>query len=709
MLPSSLLLAQKPAPDKPVSPAVAASAAGETHQTSRAAEDSLTTNHGVPVADNQNSLKAGLRGPVLLEDFVLREKLTHFDHERIPERIVHARGTGAHGYFQAYKSQSDITKAAFLQDPDKKTEVFARFSTVAGGAGSGDTPRDVRGFAVKFYTSEGNYDLVGNNIPVFFIQDAMKFPDLVHSVKMEPDRGFPQAGSAHDTFWDFASLTPEINHMLLWVMSDRALPRSLRMMEGFGVHTFRLVDAKGSAQFVKFHWRPRLGSQSLLWDEAVKLYGADPDFHRRDLWEAIERGDFPEWELGLQVFNQETADKLDFDILDPTKLIPEEVVPLRMVGKMVLNRNVDNFFAETEQVAFLPSNVVPGIGFSNDPLLQGRLFSYQDTQLSRLGGPNFHQIPVNSPKGCPMGFGHNFQRDGMHQMQVPKGRVAYEPNSLDKGTRRENPPRGFSSVPEMMDGAKTRKRSETFADHYSQARQFWRSMSVPEQSHIVSAFAFELSKVETKAVRSRMLGHLTHTDPQLSDAVATALGMIGKGDDIKTAMPPRDLANSPTLSLIAKAPKTLEGRKVGVLLTDGFSAAALAQLRSSAKAAKAGLLVIASKVGGARDNDGKLVEADLPLSAAPSVFFDCVVVLATAPGAEDLSRQAAAVDWVRDAFGHLKIIGRNAEAEVLFEKAGVKPDGGVLDISGDDSISTFFTTAKAGRLWSREPTLRNPG
>ena len=447
----------------------------ETHQTVEKLGDSLTTNHGIPISDNQNSLKAGARGPALIEDFVLREKITHFDHERIPERIVHARGSGAHGYFQVYESLADITKAAFLQDPKLKTEVFARLSTVAGGAGSGDLPRDVRGFAVKFYTSEGNYDLVGNNIPVFFIQDAMKFPDLIHSVKMEADRGFPQAASAHDTFWDFASLTPESMHMLMWVMSDRAIPRSLRMIEGFGVHTFRLINAEGKSRFVKFHWRPKLGMQSVLWDEAVKINGADSDFHRRDLWEAIEKGDFPEWELGLQVFDEAQAAKLDFDVLDATKLIPEEIIPLRMVGKMVLNRNAANFFAETEQVAFLPSNVPPGIDFSNDPLLQGRLFSYQDTQLSRLGGPNFHQIPINAPR-CPF---HNMQRDGLRQMQVPKGRVNYEPNSIDAGAPRENPARGFASYAEPMDGPKVRQRSETFADHYSQARLFFRSMTKP--------------------------------------------------------------------------------------------------------------------------------------------------------------------------------------------------------------------------------------
>jgi len=677
----------------------------ETHQTVGDLADSLTTNHGLPIADNQNSLKVGERGPTLLEDFILREKITHFDHERIPERIVHARGTGAHGYFQVYESMSDITQAAFLQDPTVKTEVFARFSTVAGGAGSGDLARDVRGFAVKFYTTEGNYDLVGNNIPIFFIQDAIKFPDLVHAVKMEPDRGFPQAGSAHDNFWDFVSLTPESMHMLMWIMSDRAIPRSLRMIEGFGVHTFRLIDARDVSRFVKFHWRPKLGAASVLWDEAVKINGADPDFHRRDMWEAIERGDFPEWELGLQVFDQATADGLDFDVLDPTKLIPEEIIPLRIVGKMVLNRNVDNFFAETEQVAFLPTNVVRGIDFSNDPLLQGRLFSYQDTQLSRLGGPNFHQIPVNAPR-CPM---HNFQRDGLRQMEVPKGRVNYEPNSFDGGAPRENPTRGFASHPEVLDATKQRKRSETFADHYSQARMFFRSMTKPEQTHIVSAFAFELAKVETKMIRLRMLGHLANIDPSLHDQVADALGMPGKADAITPAVAPRDLASSPALSLIGKAPTTLAGRKIGVLITDGFDASLLAALRRSAKAEKAALAVVAPKVGGATDSNGTLVEADFPLSAAPSVFFDAAVILASEAGAKDLATQVAAVAWAGDAFAHLKVIGHTAKAQPLLDRAGVKPDAGIVPLANDKAVATFIAAAKKGRIWDREPSLRRPG
>ena len=486
-------------------------APAETHQTVNTAGNALRTNQGIPISDNQNSLKAGKRGPVLLEDFVLREKITHFDHERIPERIVHARGTGAHGYFQCYKSCADISKAAFLQDPKAKTEVFVRFSTVAGGAGSGDMPRDVRGFAVKFYTQEGNFDLVGNNIPVFFIQDAMKFPDLVHAVKMEADRGFPQAATAHDTFWDFISLTPESMNMVAWIMSDRTIPRSLRMIEGFGVHTYRLINTKGESHFVKFHWRPTIGAQSVIWDEAVKINGADPDFHRRDLWEAIESGNFPEWELGFQVFDQKTADGLDFDVLDPTKIIPEEIIPLRTIGKLVLNRNVDNFFAETEQVAFCPANIVPGIGFSNDPLLQGRLFSYQDTQITRLGGPNFHQIPVNAPR-CPF---HNQQRDGIHQMEVPKGRANYEPNSIDSNGLRENPVLGYKTFPEAIMGEKTNLRTETFADHYSQARQFFNSMTEVEQRHMISALGFELAKVDLVPIRTRVLGHLGLIHPAL--------------------------------------------------------------------------------------------------------------------------------------------------------------------------------------------------
>src|SRR5450432_4354637 len=485
---------------------------GETHQQAAADGVLLTTNQGLPISDNQNSLKGGERGPTLLEEFILREKITHFDHERIPERIVHARGSGAHGYFQPYKSMKQVTSAGFLSDPKIKTPVFVRFSTVAGGAGSVDLPRDVRGFATKFYTQEGNFDLVGNNIPVFFIQDAMKFPDLIHSVKMEAYRGYPQAGSAHDTFWDFISLMPESLHMVMWAMSDRAIPRSLRMMEGFGVNTFRLVNSSGVSKFVKFHWRPILGTAAVLWDEAVKISGADPDFHRRDLFDAIANGNFPEFELGLQILDDKTADKLPFDVLDATKLIPEETVPVEIVGKMTLDRNPDNFFAETEQVAFCPSHIVPGIDFSEDPLLQGRLFSYLDTQLSRLGSPNFHELPINRPK-CPFA---NLQRDGQMQMLVPTGRGNYEPNSIDPTGPRESVRMGLHTAAIPVEGTKVRVRSESFKDHYSQARLFYRSVTAQEQKHIAKALTFELSKVDIVDIRRRVLGHLDVIDAGLA-------------------------------------------------------------------------------------------------------------------------------------------------------------------------------------------------
>ena len=682
---------------------------GETHQTAASAAQSLTTNQGTPVSDNQNSLRSGVRGPTLLEDFHVREKITHFDHERSPERIVHARGSGAHGFFQPYQSLSKLTRAAFLQDPKKKTPVFVRFSTVAGGAGSGDTPRDVRGFAVKFYTEEGNFDLVGNNIPIFFIQDAIKFPDLIHSVKMEPDRGYPQAGSAHDTFWDFATLMPESMHMLMWAMSDRALPRSFRMMEGFGVHTFRLVDANGRSTFVKFHWRPKIGSASLIWDESVKLYGADPDSQRRDLFDAIATGNFPEFEFSVQAFDEKTAARFPFDILDPTKLIPEEMVPLQPVGRMVLNRNPDNFFAETEQSAFHPGHVVPGIDFSNDPLLQGRLFSYTDTQLIRLGGANFHELPINRPQ-CPM---RNFQRDGVRRMDIAKGQVSYEPNSLAPDGPREDPARGFTTFPsgdagDREAGDKVRERSDTFADHYSQPRMFWRSMSEPEQRHIVNAFTFELSKVSTVAIRTRMLGHLANIDGELCARVEDGLGMQGQADRITPARPPIDMKPSPALSLILKAPKTLQGRKVGVMVTDGTDAALIDSLRAAVEKAGAQLQVVAPKIGGVSSKGGKRIAADHTIAGGPSIFFDAVVVAPSADGGERLAHEAAAIDWLRDAFGHLKVIGVVGAASPMLEKAGIEPDAGVVAIDEGKGVNGFITTAKGGRIWDREPTLRNP-
>ncbi|WP_425561871.1 catalase [Luteimonas lutimaris] len=658
----------------------------------------MTTNQGLPVSDNQNSLRSTPRGPTLLEDFVLREKITHFDHERIPERIVHARGSAAHGYFELTKSLSKYTTAKLFTEVGKRTPLFTRFSTVAGGAGSIDTPRDVRGFAVKFYTSEGNFDLVGNNIPVFFIQDAMKFPDVVHSVKMEPDRGFPQAASAHDTFWDFISLTPESMHMIMWAMSDRAIPRSLRMIEGFGIHSFRLVDAKGKSTFAKFHWRPKLGLQSTIWDEAVKLAGADPDFHRRDLFEAITSGNFPEWEFGVQLFTEEQADDFPFDHLDSTKLIPEELVPLTIIGRMVLDRWPDNFFAETEQVAFCPANIVPGIDFSNDPLLQGRLFSYLDTQLIRLGGPNFHQLPINAPK-CPFA---NQQRDGHMQMQVPKGRVNYEPSSLDPASARAAPS-GFRSFAEPADDAsKGRIRYDTFADHYSQARQFFRSQTAPEQAHIASALVFELSKVETAHVREAMVGHLRNIDDSLAKRVAAGLGLDKLPPAAKAATKTLDLPPSPALQIIGKMKPTLEGRCVGILVDDGSDAAAIKALRKAAEDAGATVKIVAPKLGGATLSDRRKLPADGQLAGTPSVVFDAVALVLTDEAGERLANEAAAVDFVRDAFGHLKAIAADAGAQAVLKAGGVARDPGVVD-AGD---AKAFIKAAMTRQWDREPKVR---
>jgi catalase len=665
----------------------------ETHQKAEGKATALTTNQGLRISNDQNSLKGGSRGPTLIEDFILREKITHFDHERIPERIVHARGSAAHGYFQAYKSMARVTRAAFLNDPKVKTPVFARFSTVAGGAGSVDLPRDVRGFAVKFYTQEGNFDLVGNNIPIFFIQDAMKFPDLVHSVKMEPDRGFPQAGSAHDTFWDFISLMPEALHMIMWAMSDRAIPRSLRMMEGFGVNTFRLVNENGESNFVKFHWRPTIGNSSVLWDEALKISGADPDFHRRDLWEAIESGDYPAWELGLQIIDPKTADALDFDVLDATKLIPEEIIPIEMVGKMVLDRNPDNFFAETEQVAFCPANIVPGIDFSEDPLLQGRLFSYLDTQMSRLGGPNFHEIPINRPK-CPFA---NLQRDGHMQVEVPKGRVSYEPNSLDPAGPRETHERSFLSASVALDGGKSRLRPESFADHYSQARLFFQSITAPEQKHVMKALIFELGKVVTVAIRKRMLGHLNVIDRELGNAVADGLGMKGQADTVTPARKPIDLKPSPALRLY-RTPPTLAGRKVGLLLGAGFDSKILKSLGTAIKKEGAKAVIIATKVSGVANGAGSLQPAEMALNTSPSIFFDAVAVLAGPDGDDKLAQNPDAVGFLMDAFRHLKVIGC-AGIPQLMAKAGIKDQAGIVALK---NATDFLDLARKGRVWERE-------
>ena len=535
---------------------------------SDATDQVLTTNQGVPIGDNQNSLKAGLRGPTLLEDFILREKITHFDHERIPERIVHARGSAAHGYFEAYEALTKYTRAAPFAAAAKQTPVFVRFSTVAGERGSADTARDIRGFAVKFYTDEGNWDLVGNNVPVFFIQDAMKFPDLIHAVKPEPHNGMPQAASAHDTFWDFASLMPESTHTLMWAMSDRAIPRSLRMMQGFGVHTFRLVNAQGESHFVKFHWRPLLGTHSLVWDEAVKISGADSDFHRRDLWDAIEAGEYPEWELGLQIFTEKQAEGFSFDVLDATKLIPEELVPVQPVGRMVLNRNPDNFFAETEQVAFCTAHVVPGIDFSNDPLLAGRHHSYVDTQISRLGGANFHEIPINAPL-APV---HNNQRDGLHRQTIPRGRVAYEPNSLGGGCPFQAGVKGFVSFPQPAQEDKLRGKPEKFADHYTQATLFYESQTPVEKAHIAGGFRFELSKLTVPAIRERMVASLVNVSTELAATVAAGLGMAVPPCLPRALAKPAEpeVTHSPALSLTAlPGDGGIRTRKIAILVAPG--------------------------------------------------------------------------------------------------------------------------------------------
>lgn len=669
----------------------------ELHQQAGGTHPVMTTDQGIPVADNQNSLRQGPRGPTLLEDFILREKITHFDHERIPERIVHARGSAAHGYFELTRSLAAHTRARILTEVGVRTPVFTRFSTVAGGAGSVDTPRDVRGFAVKFYTKEGNWDLVGNNIPVFFIQDAMKFPDLVHAVKMEPDRAFPQAATAHDTFWDFISLMPESMHMIMWAMSDRAIPRSLRMIEGFGVHSFRLLNEAGESTFVKFHWRPKLGIQSTVWDEALKLQSADNDFHRRDLFEAIQRGDFPEWELGVQLFTEEEADAFPFDHLDPTKIIPESLVPLQVIGRMVLDRWPDNFFAETEQVAFCPANVPPGIDFSNDPLLQGRLFSYLDTQLLRLGGPNFHQIPVNAPK-CPFA---NHQRDGHMQMHVPKGRVAYDPSSLQEDTPRETPA-GFRSHASADDGRKGRTRAESFADHYSQARMFFRSLEKPEQAHLASALVFELSKVETLKVRVRTVSHLRNIDESLAQRVADGLALPALPDPAPTATPVQDMPAAPEVRVIGRNKPTLQGRSIGILFDEGSDARVMASLSKAARKAGADVKLVAPEVGGATLSDGAMQAADGQLAGTPSAVFDAVAVVLSPEAAKALSKESAAVEFVSQAWTHLKAIASDAGGQTLLKAARVGNDAGIVE--AEDAKA--FLAAAATRQWAREPKLR---
>lgn len=626
----------------------------------------LTTNQGVPVADNQHSLKAGLRGPAVLEDFILREKITHFDHERIPERVVHARGSAAHGYFESYSDFSAITCAAPFAAPGKTTPVFVRFSTVGGERGSADTVRDVRGFAVKFYTDEGNWDLVGNNIPVFFIQDAMKFPDLVHALKPEPHNAIPQASSAHDTFWDFVSLMPESAHMLMWQMSDRTIPRSYRMMQGFGVHTFRLVNAAGDSVFCKFHWNPMAGTHSMVWDEAAKLIGVDPDFHRRDLWEAIEAGAFPQWELGVQILTEEQADQFEFDVLDPTKLIPEEMVPLTPIGKMTLNRNPDEFFPETEQVAFCTAHIIPGIDFTNDPLLQGRIHSYVDTQISRLGGVNFHEIPINSPI-APV---HNNQRDGAHRRAISRGRVNYEPNSLGGGCPFQAGKAGFISFPQPVVGDKVRGKPEKFAEHYGQARMFYESQTEAEKNHIANAFRFELSRVQNPAVRQRVLALLANVHPKLCAVVAGGLGMeVPLALPLATASAVPFYEPSPALSLTARPGAIgIETRRVAILVGVGVDAVLVGNLYDGLLQADAVPRLVGSRLGKVIAADGSALDVEISLEAGPSVLYDGVVI---PEGIEAIRQQTRVMEFLWDQYRHCKpmlVIGSGLQ---LLEAASI--------------------------------------
>lgn len=695
----------------------------------------MTTNHGARINDDQNSLKAGERGSSLLEDFILREKITHFDHERIPERVVHARGSAAHGVFQVYESLSSVTKAKFLLDPSKETPVFVRFSTVAGSRGSSDLARDVRGFAVKFYTEEGNFDLVGNNMPVFFIQDAIKFPDLVHAVKPEPDNEIPQAASAHDTFWDFISLMPESAHMIMWLMSDRALPRSFRMMEGFGVHTFRLIDAEGKSSFVKFHWKPLLGVHSVAWSEAQTISGKDPDFHRRDLWDAIENGAFAEWELGLQIVPEEDEFKFDFDLLDPTKLIPEELVPVQRVGKMTLNRNPDNFFAETEQVAFHVGHVVPGIDFTNDPLLQGRLFSYTDTQLIRLGGPNFQEIPINRPVSAV----NNNQRDGFMRQTINPGKSSYSPNSLANNdpAQAKAAEGGFTSYPERIEAHKVRARSKSFFDHFSQARLFFNSQSEPEKNHLIDALSFELGKVKTIAIRERMVGILAQIDKGLAAAVAYAIGVSvpqhpeqpmnrsipadGKPEDFQPVQVESSLAKSEALSMAGTIKDSIKSRKVAILAADGVDGKSLNTVKQALVAEGAVVEVIAPKQGYIIAEDDEQILADHSFLTAASVLYDAVYVPGGTNSVASLEAEADAVHFLNEAFKHCKAIAADQQAMQVLEATyfskklpsdstdeSVLREGIVIGDNGGKLANQFIKAIALHRFWEREKPRKVP-
>ena len=687
--------------------------------TTDATDQFMTTDQGVRINDDNNTLKAGDRGPSLLEDFIMREKITHFDHERILERIVHARGSAAHGYFQVYESMEKYTKAGFLQDPSIQTPVFTRISTVAGFRGSTDLSRDVRGFSVKFYTQEGNYDLVGNNMPVFFIQDAMKFPDLVHAVKTEPHNEMPQAASAHDTFWDFISLMPESMHMVMWVMSDRAIPRSLRMMEGFGVHTFRFINNKNESHFVKFHWKPLLGTHGVAWNEAQKISGKNSDFHRQDLWDSIESGNFPEWELGVQIIPEADEFKFTFDLLDPTKLIPEEEVPVMKIGKMVLNRNPDNFFAETEQVAFHPGHLVPGIDFSNDPLLQGRLFSYTDTQLSRLGTPNFHELPINRSI-APV---HNNQRDGQMRQEINTGRVSYQPNSLGGGCpfQAKMDQGGFVSFNERVDAHKVRERSESFSDHFSQATLFYNSQTDVEKNHIIKALRFELGKVETEAIRARMVNLLSQVDKTLADKVAVGLGItvhkpekpmnkgVGADADPKKHEPKsveQKTKSSNALSMIMNPTVTdsIKTKQVAFICADGVHNPSVVSYKNALEKKGAVVKIIAPNLGFLKLEDGKKLKVDQSLLIASSVLFDAVFI-PSGKGINALKENKEVAEFITDAFKHCKVIGGEEEGAALIQsiqiikEAGKKLDEGVV-LNKD--TTAFIKALGKHRFWERE-------
>lgn len=676
---------------------------GDFHQIAKKNTPILTTQTGVPIEDDQNSLKLGSRGPTLLEDFIFREKLFHFDHERIPERVVHARGYGAHGYFENYESLSSITKAHLFQKKGQKTPAFVRFSTVAGNKGSADLVRDVRGFAVKLYTQEGNWDLVGNNIPVFFIQDAIKFPDLIHAAKDEPDRAFPQAQTAHDNFWDFISLTPESMHMIMWIMSDRTIPRSFRFMEGFGVHTFRLLNKKGKSTFVKFHWKPKLGLQSVTWDEAVKINGADPDYHRRDLWNSIQDGFFPEWELGFQLFDEKFSEKFVFDILDPTKLIPEEDVPVKIVGRLVLDRCVDNFFAETEQVAFCTQNIIPGIDFSNDPLLQGRNFSYLDTQLKRLGSPNFTHLPINAPK-CP--FAH-FQQDGHMAFYHPVGRANYNPNSWEEGPR-EKHPEGFTSYPEYIEGNKERIRTEKFADHYSQAYQFYKSQTFIEQQHIVDALVFELSKVEKESIRIRLVSHLLNIDSSLAKKVAQGLGLEKLPSPAQTQKArEKKIVVSHKLSILKNPPANFSGRRVGIIIENGTSKEIFSHITKAIKKEQATYCIIADHIGGVILHDGTRIVVQEQIGGVPSALFDSVIIL-LAKNNDNLKENFKVHEFIRDAYFNKKFIGYLNNDSHWFEKLGTPVDEGFINLSSSKSAVNFIKMSRQLRYWQRPTHKKLP-